>query len=243
MRACWATSALHEPLLHSLRQLPGNGQPRIVVADSSRSMAGLLRAGDVDVALRDRVSDEPAATRRASAEPGDDLVSEIVWAESPVLLALAADHPLATAPAVTMAELAEEDWISVYGPDRCHEELRRLCGAFGFTPRISHDIPVSGPRNDVIRHQRCVTLVQPMRPVGPGVVYREIADLPLLVRHAVAIRRDSHFAAQVPLLVQLLGQAYQELASGTPGRLTGRAAAMDARTAGGPRLRPSRTDR
>ncbi|WP_431040890.1 LysR family transcriptional regulator [Streptomyces sp. P1-3] len=243
VRVCWATSALHEPLLHCLRQLPGGGRPHIVVADSSRSLAGLLRTGDVDVALRDRcTSEEPADTRCASTEQDGDPVSEIVWAESPVLLALAADHTLATAPAITMADLAEEDWISVYGPDRCHEELRRICGGFGFTPRISHDVPVSGPRSDVIRHQRCVTLVQAMRPMGPGVVRREIADLPLRVRHAVAFRRDSHFAAQIPLLVELLGRAYQELASGTPGRPAGQPTAMDVRAAGGPRAHPSCTD-
>lgn len=234
VRVGWATSVLHEPLLHCLRQLPCGGRLRVVTTDSSRNLAALLRSGEVDLALRDHCDgDEPLTpdgsgpVRSAPVRPGlgggsgrepyDDLISDVVWAESPVHLALAETHPLATAPVITMADLAEEDWISVYGADGCHEKLRRLCGAYGFTPRISHDIPVGGPRSEVIRHQGSIALAQALRPVGPGVVCRGVADLPLRVRHSVAFRKDSRFAAQVPLLVELLANAYQELAGAAGG--------------------------
>ncbi|MFH8365824.1 LysR family transcriptional regulator [Streptomyces sp. NPDC018031] len=217
VRVGWATSVLHESLLHCLRRLPFGGRLRVVTTDSSRNLAALLRSGEVDLAMRDHcVNEEPFGAPPAGGLPQDGVISDVVWGESPVHLALAATHPLAAAPVITMADLADEDWISVYGADGCHEKLRRLCGAYGFTPRISHDIPLSGPRCEVIRHQGSVALAQALRPVGPGVVCRPVADLTLRVRHSIAFRKDSRFAAQVPLLVEMLSAAFRDLAGPAP---------------------------
>ncbi|MBH5336778.1 LysR family transcriptional regulator [Streptomyces pactum] len=226
VRVGWATSALHEPFLRCLRRLPCAGGVRVVTTHSSRTLAALLRSGEVDLALRDHCDGDeplvPPGTRTAAPGPsggpvpGGGPVSEVVWAESPVRLALAASHPLATAPVITMADLAEEEWISAYGPDDCSEKLRELCGAYGFTPRISHDVPVCGPRSEVIRHQGGIALTQALRPVGPGVVRRDVIDLALRVRHSIAFRNDSPFAAHVPLLARELAAAYRELAGAAP---------------------------
>nr|WP_277356065.1 hypothetical protein [Streptomyces sudanensis] len=116
-----------------------------------------------------------------------------------------------------MADLACEDWISYTGPDACDEWLRQICAPHGFTPRITHDIAVAGPRCPVIRHQGCVALTQAYRPVQPGVLRRPVADLDLRVTHLVAYRRESWVAARIPKLVSLLSAAHRELSlAGSP---------------------------
>jgi hypothetical protein len=129
-----------------------------------------------------------------------------------VLLAVAAGRPTATAERLTMADLAGENWISCTGPDACDEGLRRLCAPYGFAPRITHDIVVSGPRCPVIRHQGCVALAQAYRPLQPGVVLRPVADLDMRVSHLVAYRKESWIAARIPKLVALLSAAHRDLA-------------------------------
>ncbi|SFK43529.1 LysR family transcriptional regulator [Streptomyces pini] len=202
LRVGWADSVLHEPLLNSLRRLPCGEHPRIVVTGSTRELVDLLRAGEIDIALRDHTLGQDGPLPSA-----DGPVAQIAWGHSPVLLAVAANRPQATAERLTMADLAHEEWISVTGPDGCDGKLRALCASYGFTPRIAHDIPVSGPRCDVIRSRGCVALSQACRPLPPGVVHRSVDDLGLRVGHLVAFRRDSRIAAQVPALVAVLSAA------------------------------------
>jgi DNA-binding transcriptional LysR family regulator len=203
-----ACGVFYEPLLSSLRRLPSEEHVQIVTPHSTRELMDLLREGEIDIALRDHQSVEgPPAS-------GEGPIAHVPWAESPVLLAVAADRPPAVAERLTMADLACEDWISCTGPDACDEGLRRLCAAYGFAPRITHDIVVSGPRCQVIRHQGCVALTQAYRPLQPGVVRRPVVDLDMRVHHLVAYRKESWIAARVPQLISLLSAAHRELARG-----------------------------
>ncbi|MFD7668598.1 LysR family transcriptional regulator [Streptomyces sp. NPDC059788] len=203
LRVGWAHSGLCEPILGCLRQLSCEGNVQITTSGSSRELMDLLRAGEIDIALRDHSSNEgPVPTR-------DGSIGHVVWAESPVMLALAAGTALATAERLTMADLADEDWISCTGPDACDDKLRRLCASYGFRPRITHDVTVSGPRGPVIRYQGCVALTQAYRPLVPGVVRRAVDDLTMRVTHLVTYRMESWIAAKVPQLVTLLSAAYR----------------------------------
>ncbi len=122
LRVGWDAGPLSEALLDCLWQL------RIVTVDSSSELNALLRAGEVDIGLFSMSTEvEQPAT--------DGLVLAQV-AETAVFLALAEDHPLARVPSLRMADLTSEEWISVLGPDGCQEALRKLCGPFGFVPRI-----------------------------------------------------------------------------------------------------------
>ncbi|HCA84618.1 MAG TPA: hypothetical protein DEQ61_03400, partial [Streptomyces sp.] len=201
LRVSWATSALYEPLLDALRRLRPDGQLHIVTADSSCELDELLLAGEVDVALRDQCGGSPGAC--------DDSIGEILLAESPMLIALPEHHALATAPVITMSDLAREEWIAASGPDGCHDFLRRVCKPYGFIPDITYDVPVNGPRGEVIRHQGCVTFTQLYRTTGPGVVRRAVSDLSMRVRHSVAYHKDSRMAEHIPALAGLLAQAYR----------------------------------
>ncbi|MEU3631876.1 LysR family transcriptional regulator [Streptomyces fradiae] len=200
-----ACGVFYEPLLGALRKLPSGERVQVVSPHTTRELIELLREGEIDIALRDHQSADGAPP------PGDGSIAHLQWAESPVLLAVAADRPPATADRLTMADLAGAEWISCTGPDACDEGLRRLCARYGFAPRITHDIVVSGPRCQVIRHQGCVALTQAYRPLQPGVVRRRVADLDMRVRHLVAYRRESWIAARVPHLAALLAAAHRDL--------------------------------
>ncbi|MFF8382098.1 LysR family transcriptional regulator [Streptomyces kanasensis] len=201
-----ACSVFYEPLLDALQRMPSEERVQIVTPHTTREVMDLLREGEIDIALRDHHSVE------GPLRSGGGPVAHIPWAESPVLLAVAAGRPTATAERLTMADLASEDWISCTGPDACDEKLRRLCAPYGFAPRITHDIVVSGPRCPVIRHQGCVALTQAYRPLQPGVVRRPVVDLDMRVRHLVAYRTESWIAARIPKLVALLSAAHRDLA-------------------------------
>ncbi|KUF19979.1 MULTISPECIES: LysR family transcriptional regulator [Streptomyces] len=220
LRIGWATSTLYEPLLRCLRALPcGAERPRVVTVGSSRELYELLRIGEIDIALDDRTATDGCAADRN--------VAEIACAETPMLAALPADHPLTTAPLLTMRRLAPEEWISCSGPDGCVDWLRGICSAFGFAPRIGHDIAVTGPRSAVIRDQRSVALWQAMRAPGPGVALRAIADLDLHAHQYLVFRTSSPYAPHVPALAQQLTREHRALlprCSYLPARLKGAAA-------------------
>ncbi|MFI6415413.1 LysR family transcriptional regulator [Streptomyces sp. NPDC050585] len=201
-----ASSVFYEPLLSSLRRLSADERVQIVTPHSTRELMDLLREGEIDIALRDHQS------ARGALPSHEGAIAHTLWAESPVMIAVPADRPTATADRLTMADLADEDWISCTGPDACDEALRMLCASYGFAPRITHDIAVAGPRCAVIRHQGCVALTQAYRPLQPGVVRRPVADLDVRVRHLVAYRRESWIAARIPRLVTLLSAAHRDLA-------------------------------
>lgn len=86
---------------------------------------GLLMEGEVDVALVFGYDDVPVP-------PGT------VWrplGEEPVLLVLAADHPLA-ADDVPLAALSSEPWV--VGCERCRAHTVQRCHEAGFEPLVRH---------------------------------------------------------------------------------------------------------
>lgn len=203
LRVGWDAGPLSEALLGCLWQVRPDGRLRVMTVESACELDALLRAGEVDIGLFSMDS-------RSQLPATNGLLTALV-AETPVLIALAAGHPLAHAPALHMADLAGEEWISVLGPDGCQDALRRLCGPYGFQPKITYDMPVSGPRCDVIRHRGCVALTQQIRPVAAGTVHRKVVDLPSRMRHWLAALPGNPAAGLLPALAGLLSAAHEEL--------------------------------
>lgn len=81
--------------------------------------------GEIDVGIVSLPLHEP----RIVAEP---LFSE------PLLLALSANHPLATAEQVTFPDLREENFISLGDASSLAAQVRRITGDYDFEPRIVH---------------------------------------------------------------------------------------------------------
>lgn len=101
--------------------------PRVTVAvkeGPTRRLAAQLLAGDLDVAV--------VSTTGAASLEGLALLPLL---DDRMLVAVSAGHRLAGREAVTLAELADEEWIA--SSTRVEETLMASCLRTGFRPRVS----------------------------------------------------------------------------------------------------------
>ncbi|MFH8369549.1 LysR family transcriptional regulator [Streptomyces sp. NPDC018031] len=208
VRVGWTSSALSGALMDWGEVQKPERRVQFVVADTSTELLGMLRTGELDAAVR-------VAGADCALLHTDDL-AELALAESAMQVAVADDHPLARRDAVSMADLAGQEWISSSGRDNCMEWLRRTCRPYGFDPTITYDIPVTGPRPDVIRGNRCVSFVQSSLPPAEGVRHLPVADLGGRIRHSLVFRRRSSFTRHAPALARALGRAAEDISGITP---------------------------
>lgn len=200
VRVGWATSSLPDLLLHSIRKLLPHEVIQVRVGDSTTQVAEWLDNGELDLALFMKVSDAKVCS--------SDLVGEFAIAEDEVLIALPAGHPLASKRVVRLVDLGDEEWIYHANRDGCQHFLPSVFGPLGITPKLVHNIPVAGPREDVVRCQGSVTFVQALRAPSPGIVRRPVTDLPFRSRHCLAFRKDGPIAPCIPLLGSSIIDAY-----------------------------------
>jgi hypothetical protein len=191
---------LSDLLLQCLRSLRPWDEVEILVGDSTSQVVEWLNHGELDVALFDEQGTLPV--------PLADSLRQIPLVGDPVFVSLPAEHRLASEREVRMADLAAEQWITAGGRDGCQSFLRRLCEPYGFSPTMTHHVPVTGPREENVRCQGSIVLVQAMRPEQPGVVRRLLADLSLFTHHSLVYRGDSAISAQAPLVGWLFTDLY-----------------------------------
>jgi DNA-binding transcriptional LysR family regulator len=87
-----------------------------------------LRNSDVDLAL---------VNHHALLSPDTDGPWQVVHIrDEPVLAALPLGHPLAGAPSVSVARLADQPWILQQPASPCQELVHLVCAAAGFAPRV-----------------------------------------------------------------------------------------------------------
>ncbi|TDD83321.1 LysR family transcriptional regulator [Actinomadura darangshiensis] len=200
IRLGWTSSCVADLLLAALRRrLPGT-RVELMIDDSARQVADWLAAGEIDMALVNEM------TNGQAVRP-DGVAVEHVIDERPQML-IRDDHPLARRPAVDMAELRDERWIAIAGPDGCIAALHRLCRPFGFTPAIAHHLPLHGPHEQVVRYDGSVLLTQGWRPPVPGVARRPISGLPWVSRHSLMYRPDGSWTQQIPVFARMLREAH-----------------------------------
>lgn len=158
-----ATIAL-EALL-SLRTLYPDVTVTIEEHDRQTALDG-IRAGRVDVALT--FSD-------LDALPEDDLLDTSMLMMEPMLAALPADHPQATANRLSLANLATSPWI--VGADRGGPGLiEKACLAAGFEPRIVARLEHQPAIQAAVAANVGVTLVPALavRPAPAGIAFRRL---------------------------------------------------------------------
>lgn len=166
----------------ALRMVPGR----------SPALTDQLRRGVLDLAL----------VYRPPAEPG---LETRLLARRPMALAVAADHPLATVPQVTPAQLAGEAWLAL---DRSvspafRQHFLAACRRAGFEPDIRFETSDLFSALAVVRAGLACALVQHDLPLPAGVVTRPVAGLDLSTElHAVW--RPSNPAPAVAALLALL---------------------------------------
>jgi DNA-binding transcriptional LysR family regulator len=94
-------------------------------------MAPRLRAGELDLAL---LFEFAGVGERIGAR-----LRMQPLLEDPMHVALPANHELADKPALTLADLREQNWVQTSAPSPCARHVIRSCLAAGFEPRVTFE--------------------------------------------------------------------------------------------------------
>ncbi|GGR76634.1 LysR family transcriptional regulator [Streptomyces aureoverticillatus] len=192
-----AVPALVVPAVRTLRATRPGVSVRVREAEAAEAYE-LLAAGDVDLALSLAVQAPRGADGRFTRVP---LLAD------PLDVALPADHPLADAAALRLADLAGESWI-FGGSGPWSEITLAACEAAGFVPEQAHSAAGWEAILAMVGAGMGVALVPRMASGrGAGVVMRELdADRPS--RHVVAaVRRGAEGAPAVSHVLAALRAA------------------------------------
>ena len=132
-------------------------------------IAPRLRAGEFDLAL---LFEFPEARER----PGAGLRT-VGLLDDPMHVALPAAHPLADKPALTLAELRDQDWVQTSAPSPCARHVVRSCLGAGFEPNVTFESDDYETVQGLVAAGVGVALIPrlALTRVRPGIVVRELA--------------------------------------------------------------------
>jgi DNA-binding transcriptional LysR family regulator len=190
-----AVPALVVPAVRALRASHPALEVRVREAEAAESYA-LLSAGDVDLALS-------LAAHAPTAR--DARFTRVTLLADPLDVALPAAHPLAAAPGLRLADLADEPWI-FGGSGPWSEITRTACEAAGFVPEQAHSAAGWTAILAMVEADMGIALVPRMAAAErrAGVVTRVLsADQPR--RHVIAaVRRGSEDGTAVARVLTAL---------------------------------------
>ncbi len=132
-------------------------------------IAPRLRAGEFDLAL---LFEFPGVGER----PGGGLRT-VSLLEDPMHVALPASHPLASKPALTLADLRDEDWVQTSSSSPCARHVVRSSLAAGFEPHVTFESDDYETVQGLVAAGVGVALIPrlALTRVHPGVVVRALA--------------------------------------------------------------------
>jgi DNA-binding transcriptional LysR family regulator len=132
-------------------------------------IAPRLRAGEFDLAL---LFEFPGARERPSAG-----LRTTRLLEDPMHVALPSEHPLAAKPALSLADLGEQDWVQTSATSPCARHVIRSCVAAGFEPNVTFETDDYETIQGLVAAGVGVALIPrlALTRVHPGVVVRELA--------------------------------------------------------------------
>ncbi|GAA2997372.1 LysR family transcriptional regulator [Actinokineospora diospyrosa] len=145
-----------------------------------------------------------------------ELGHRVVVPRVPVFVALSAEHRLAKAAEISLAELADEAWINPPGPeDGALASFRAAARRAGFTPRIRFEVPSGGGRG-LIAAARAVQLVEPTSPGVPGIAVRPLVGDPMRMRLSLVWHRHRIGRDQVDRAYRAVASVYTRYALASP---------------------------
>ncbi|WBQ08162.1 LysR family transcriptional regulator [Kribbella sp. CA-293567] len=202
-----ATGHVLGRLLHHLTSEYPGMRVTTQVSWSADELAAMVADGRVDYTVVGVCGDASPP-----AQPG---LSWRTLGTDPVYVLLAADHPLAGAPAVSLPDLAAEQWGATPG-DGCFADcFAAACGRAGFTPNSLYETDVVSCI-DLVESGDAVVLCQPMFREMPGVVAVPIEGVPLTWRHLIGWHPDGPAAGLADQVIRLAGLAYLDSIARSP---------------------------
>ncbi|GAA1848421.1 LysR family transcriptional regulator [Myceligenerans crystallogenes] len=190
--------------LHSA--LPG-ADVTTVLPRADDDLGNALASGTVEVALAGMCSDSPP--------PASEAVTWTRVGTDPLFVLLHDGHEYADKPEVTLAELADEQWLSV--PDHsCLEScFVSACVRAGFTPNAIGEADWT-TAVDQVRTGRAVALVEPGQPDPPGVRAVPLTEAPLRRTHYLGWRRDVRGLLDTELIEDAAHRAHRDAVARSP---------------------------
>ena len=162
------------PLLQALSE---EGNPRLICYDRDVGQEGFpALAADYDLVI---------AHRLQHSEPWPESISVLPLLREPLDVAMSDRHRLAGAPSVSVADLVDEDWVSVQDGFPLMPALQAIAVHAGRPLNITHRINEFFIAAAIVAAGPAIALM-PRRtaspPPGSGVLLKPIHDLPL-ARH------------------------------------------------------------
>lgn len=138
-------------------------------------------------------------------------------ATEPIFVIMPSDHRLADRREISLADLADEDWL-VSPPDGAGwpEVFYSACLDAGFAPRIRHMMSERDAIRSLVAKGRVIAPCQATMPSGPGCVVRPLEGSPLRIRHVLAWHDKGPASDQAGLLTDLAMAAHRQASAASP---------------------------
>ncbi|MFD5148106.1 LysR family transcriptional regulator [Streptomyces sp. NPDC058401] len=181
--------------------LPGR-EVSVYLEDSVTALVRMLGAGRYDVIVYGEVNDHevplPAGVTARTLVP-----------KEPFCIRMSARHPLARLEAVDLADLAEEQWMTLLeDDDGGPEALIEACAKAGFVPSLRYRITDRMMHYDLVSAGRAISLSQPTAPAVAGTVMRPLIGAPMTGRIRLAWNRTTVSAQQAEQFYRSAAHAY-----------------------------------
>jgi len=185
-------------------------------------IAPRLRAGEFDLALLFRFD--------GVREPSVDGLRTATLLEDPMHVALPAEHPLASQPALALSDLSGEEWVQTSAASPCARHVVRSCLHAGFEPRVTFESDDYETVQGLVAAGVGVALIPrlALTRLHPGIVVRALAPSSPARRVVAATAAGQAAAPAARAMVRIL----TEIASAYAGRGPAAGAAGSAGSAG-----------
>lgn len=201
------------PLLHALS---ADGNPRVVLHDRDVGQDAFpALAADYDLVI---------AHRLEHSKPWPDTISVLPLVHEPLDVAMSDRHRLALAPSVGVADLLDEEWVSVQDGYPLESALQAIAVHAGRPPTVTHRINEFLIAAAIVSAGSAIALMPRHTappPPGGGIVLKSLHDLPLARHVDILCRPEALHRTAVRTVVTTL----QNHASGGPDQTGSRASA------------------
>lgn len=137
--------------------------------DEPEQIAPRLRGGEFDLAL---LFDFPGVRERWGVG-----LRSVTLLEDPMHAALPAEHPLVAKPALTLADLRDQQWVQTSASSPCARHVVRSCVAAGFEPYVAFESDDYDTVQGLVAAGVGVALIPrlALTRIHPGIVVRALA--------------------------------------------------------------------
>jgi DNA-binding transcriptional LysR family regulator len=173
-------------------------------------IAPRLRAGEFDLAL---LFEFPGARERV----GGGLRSSMLL-EDPMYVALPGQHPLSAKPALTLADLRDQDWVQTSSSSPCARHVVRSCLAAGFEPHVTFESDDYETVQGLVDAGVGVALIPrlALTRVHPGIVVRALSPRSPARKVVAATMTGPGVAPAAKSMIRILGDVARRYTEAPP---------------------------